>query len=337
MSNKKNGKLDFRNVKNTQFDPSQTQKMAFSELQSAYRQYETNAILKDAYTHFVQELDGNDRPTKVTYYQATAPAKDRINVRADNNGDLAGTYLTLQEFISKKTFVFWFKVSGVGSAPGIGDIEIEVNLNNNDPASLVAFALKAAIEFTSEFIVTNSEILASRIDLEYYEFGEVDAIDVGTTGFLATRLVEGESFVVGEVELSYDVDGSPIYNGNKLKGLLYNPYTASFDVERDEITVTSVVSLEPLISKDPTVYNVAMPLANTEYSLAIPLDTKRIQVNIRDAKSTYTISWTSGGAYLSKGYGIVYEESNLQIVAGNDTIYFTAPKANMVMEIITWK
>lgn len=253
MSNKKNNKLDFRNVKQTQFDPGQTNKMAFSELQSAFRQYNTNAILKDAYTHFVQTLDGQNRPTKVEYYQATAPAKDRINVRADNGGDLAGTYIILQEFISKKTFVFWFKVSGVGSAPGIGDIEIEVSLNNNDPASLVAYALKAAIEFTSEFIVVNSEILSSRIDLEYYEFGEAEAIDVGTTGFLATRLIEGESFLVGEVELSYDVDGSPIYNGNKLKGLLYNPYTASFDskpglivADNKEITATEAYGKQSL-------------------------------------------------------------------------------------------
>ena len=236
MSNKKDNKLDFRNVKNSQFDGSQTQKMAFSELQSAYRQYETNAILKDAYTHFVQELNANSKPTKVQYYQATDPTQDRINVRADNNGDLSGKYIILQESISKKTYVFWFKVSGVGTAPGIGDAEIEVSLNNNDPASLVAYSLKTAINNTSEFTIINSEILSAKIDVEYFQFGETDNIDVGTTGFLATRIKEGSSLLVGQVELSYDVDGSPIYNGNKLKGLIYNPYTASFDVEASEIT-----------------------------------------------------------------------------------------------------
>jgi hypothetical protein len=337
MSNKKDNKLDFRNVKNSQFDGSQTQKMAFSELQSAYRQYDTNAILKDAYTHFVQTLDVNDRPTKVEYYQATDPTQDRITVRADVGGDLAGTYMILQESISKKSYVFWFKVSGVGTAPGIGDVEIQVDLNNNDPAALVAFTLKSVISNTTEFVVINDEIISNKVDVEYFQFGETDPLDVGTTGFLVTRLKEGSSFLVGEVELTYDLDGSPVYNGNKLKGLLYNPYTASFDVERDEITVTSVVSLDPIISKDPSVYNVSMPVAGTEYSLALPLDTKRFQMNIRDSKSTYTVSWVSAGAYLSKGYGVVYEENNLQIIAGKETLYFTAPKANMVMEIVTWK
>jgi hypothetical protein len=335
--NKKDNKLDFRNVKNSQFDPGQTQKMAFSELQSAFRQYNTNAILKDAYTHFIQELDASDRPTKVTYYQATAPASDRINVRADSGGDLAGTYFTLQEFITKKTHVFWFKVSGSGTAPGIGDVEHEITLSNNDPASVVAFAVKNAVEATDEFYVLNSDLLSAYVDIQYYQFGETQAIDVGTSGFISNRLVQGASFEVGEIELSYDVDGSPIYNGNKLSGLLYNPYTASFDVERDEITVSAVVSMDPVISKDPTMYNVDMPFAGVEYSLALPLDTKRFQLSVRDHKSKYTVSWVSGGAVLTKAPGTVYEESGLQIISGKDIIYFTGLKDDLVMEIITWK
>ena len=250
--------LDFRNVKNSQFDPGQTQKMAFSELQSAFRQYSTNAILKDAYTHFIQTLDGSNRPTNVTYYQASHPASDRINVRADSGGDLAGTYFTLQEFITKRTHVFWFQVSGSGSAPGIGDVEHQIDLTNNDPASVVAFAVKNAIEATEEFYVLDSNLLSSYVDIQYYQFGETQAINVGTSGFIANRLVEGDSFQVGEIELKYDVDGNPVYNGNKLKGLLYNPYTASFDAERDEIEVSAIVSLDPVISKDPEVFNVAM-------------------------------------------------------------------------------
>lgn len=335
--NKKDNKLDFRNVKNSQFDPGQTQKMAFSELQSAFRHYETNVILKDAYTHFIQELDGSDRPTKVTYYQATAPASDRINVRADSGGDLAGTYFTLQEFITKKTHVFWFNVSGSGTAPGIGDVEHQINLSTNDPSSVVAFAVKNSVEGTDEFYVLRSDLLSSYVDIQYYQFGETQAINLGTSGFVASRLTQGASFEVGNIDLTYDIDGSPIYNGNKLKGLLYNPYTASFDVERDEIEVSAIVSMDPVISKDPTVYNVNMPTAGTEYNLALPLDTKRFQMNIRDHRSKYTVSWTSGGAVLTKSPGTIYEESGLQIIAGKENIYFTSLKDNMVMEIITWR
>ena len=340
--NKKDNKLDFRNIKNTQFDPGQTHKMAFSELQSAFRHYDTNAILKDAYTHFIQELDSDDRPVRVTYYQATAPASDRINVRADSGGDLAGTYFTLQEFITKKTHVFWFNVSGSGSAPGIGDVEHRIDLSANDPSSVVAFAIKNAVEITDEFYVIGSNLLTSYIDIQYYQFGETQAIALGTSGFLSNRLVEGDSFQVGEIYLKYDVDGSPIYNGNKLKGLLYNPYTASFDVERDEVNVVADnidvnVDLSPIISTDPEVRNIDMPVAGIEYRLDVPLDTKRFQMNIKDHKSKYTVSWVSGGPFLTKSPGTIYEEQSLQVVTGKDTLYFTAFKNNMIMEIITWK
>ena len=338
--NKVKNKLDFRNVKNSQFDPGQTDKMSFSELQSAYRQYITTPILKDAYTHFVQELDSEDRPIKVEYYQATYPARHRVNVAADSNGSLAGKYFVIQEYISKKTHVFYYMVDGVGTAPGIGDIEYAINLQSNDSASVVAYATKSVIKVLDEFSIVGNNLLESHIDVEYYQFGEAELIDVGSTGFLATVLNTGDSYLVGEVELKYDTDGTTIYNGNKLKGLLYNPYTASFDVERDEVNVTAdniTVDLSPLISTDPQIINVSMATAGVEYDYALPLDTKRFQVNIRDHKSRYTVSYVSNGAYITKNRGVVYKEEGLNLTAGNNILYFKGEKDNLVMEIITWK
>ncbi len=335
--NKVNNQLDFRNVKNSQLNGSQIERAEFSELQSSKRVFNTNTILKDAYTHFIQTLDGSDRPIRVEYWQATSPAIDKLAVSADIAGSKAGTYFTLQEYITKKTHVFYFVVSGSGTAPGIGDIETAINIVTNDAASVVALAVQSAINLVSEFTASRTSILSSFVNISYLQFGETSGVDVGTSGFMVTRTKEGTSFQVGEVDLDYNVDGHPIYGGNVLKGLLYNPYTASFDVERDEITVTTAVDLSPLISKDPTIYNVAMTTANTEYSLTLPVDTKRFQMNIRDHLSPYTVSYTSSGTYLSRSYGVIYEESGLEVVVGKDTLYFTAKKDNMIMEIIAWK
>lgn len=338
--NKVKNKLDFRNVKQTQLDGSQTDKGAFSELQSAYRQYVTTPILTDAYTHFVQELNSEDRPTKVDYYQATYPARHRINFRADSSGDLANTYFTLQEYISKKTHVFYYVVDNIGSPPGIGDVEYAITLSSNDPSSVVSYASKNAIGNLPEFTIVGNNLLASYVDLEYYQFGEADLVNVGTTGFLADIKNTGDSFYVGGVELQYDVDGSPVYNGNKLKGLLYNPYTASFDVERDEVTVNAdniSVDLSPLVGTDPQIINVNMPIAGSEYNIVLPIETKRFQMNIRDHKGRYTVAYVSNGPYITKSNGVVYKEDSLNLDNGTNTVYFTSTKNNMVMEIITWK
>jgi len=335
--NKVNNKLDFRNVKQTQLDSAQTLKGSFSELQSALRTYGTNAILKEGYTHFFQQTNANGLPTYVEYWQASSPSTDKLSFRADNSGDLAGTYFTLQEYLTKRTHVFYFVVSGAGVAPGIGDTETPIILENNDPASVVAYSTKLVLDSVDEFKVTHNGLLNAYLELEYMQFGQTAPIDVGTTGFLTTRITQGQSFQVGEVYLDYDVDGSPIYGGNTLKGLLFNPYTASFDVERDEVTVTAVVSLDPMISKDPVIYNVDMAVAGTEYSQVLPLGTKRIHMNIRDHQGKYTVGWTSGSAVLTKSPGSTYTEESLEIIVGKDTIYFKGTKNNIVMEIITWK
>tara|TARA_R110000851_G_scaffold25740_2_gene73851 strand:- start:546 stop:1562 length:1017 start_codon:yes stop_codon:yes gene_type:complete len=336
-SNKVNNKLDFRNVKQTQLDSAQTLKGSFSELQSALRTYGTNAILKEGYTHFFQQTNANGLPTYVEYWQASAPSTDKLSFRADNAGDLAGTYFTLQEYLTKRTHVFYFVVSGAGVAPGIGDTETPIILENNDPASVVAYSTKLVLDSVDEFTVTHNGLLAAYLELEYMQFGQTAPIDVGTTGFLTTRVTQGDSFQVGEVYLDYDVNGSPIYGGNTLKGLLFNPYTASFDVERDEVTVTAVLSLDPVISKDPVIYNVDMAASGTEYSQVLPLGTKRIQMNIRDHQGKYTVGWTSGSTFLTKSPGSTYSEESLEIIVGKDTIYFKGTKNNIVMEIITWK
>ena len=312
--NKKDNKLDFRNVKLTQFDSAQTNRMAFSELQSSFRHYETNAILKDAYTHFVQELDGENRPTKVTYYQATAPASDRINVRADSGGDLAGTYFTLQEFITKKTHVFWFSVSGSGSAPGIGDVEHQIDINTNDPASVVAFAIKNEVETTDEFFVLGSNLLSSYVDIQYFQFGETQAVNVGTTGFISSRLVEGDSFEVGEVCLKYDLSGNIIYNGNKLVGLLYNPYTASFDYERSQVNVTIKEDGAPLLEYSE-VNSLAQAATATILTYTVPVDKK-----VKLTRSN--IFGTNMGTYIVKINGTVVDKLGTYYTKFNDKFEF---------------
>jgi len=290
-NNKVNNKLDFRNVKTTQFDPGQVNKMSFSELQSALRVYGTNAVLSDAYTHFVQDLDVNSNPISVTYYQATDPARDRLNFASDSAGSLAGTYITLQDFITKKLYVFYYVVSGIGTAPGVGDVEIPVVINANDTSALVAYSTREAIKGTEEFIVIDSNLLANYVDVEYLQFGETDLINVGTTGFTSTRTNEGKSFKVGEIEIEYNGSGDPIYNGNVLKGLKFNPFSASFDISNTPESLP-----ETLIFDQNTA--TIMYIGVAEYGAQTTESKWKIQridtstgVEIRNASTTYNQIW----------------------------------------------
>ena len=237
-SNKVNNKLDFRNVKQTQLDSAQTLKGSFSELQSALRTFGTNAILKDAYTDIIQitNAQGESNSCRILASKHVV-LTDKTKFRADVAGDLAGTYFTIQEYSSKKTHAFYYVVSGVGVAPGVGDIETPIILENNDTAAIVTYSTKLVLDSIEGIIVVQKSLLSSFLTIEYLEFGGDSLVDVATSGFMTSNLVQGESFKVGEICLDYDLNGNPIYNGNVLKGMKYNVYTASFDVAPGNIEI----------------------------------------------------------------------------------------------------
>lgn len=227
--NKKDGELDFSNVKMTQLGSSQSIRASFSELNSALRTVDTNTIVKDAYTHFIQEVDAEGNPTKVTYYQATSPVIDELFFVSDVGSNLASKYIVLQEFLTKKEIVFYIKVGGVGVNPGIGDEQVAVDIEENDPASVVRLNFMNAMKQYEDFQLERvGGYTGTSIQVTYLQFGETQAIDVTDTGFFVIRRQEGSSFEVGEACIEYDVDGNPIWNGNLLKGMTYNAFAGTF-------------------------------------------------------------------------------------------------------------
>lgn len=248
-------------MQQTQFDRGQVLKGSFSELNSGLRTVGTNAILKDAYTHFTQTVNGSGYPIRVVYYQALDPALDELTFVGDTAKSLAGKYFLLEEFLTKTVHAFYYVVDGTGTAPGVADAETAIAISENDNAATVAFATKTTLDGIEDFIVKSQSFLTNSITIEYYQFGETPAIDLATSGFSTTRLKEGQSIKVGEVDLSYS-GSDPVYNGSTLKGLLYNPYTASFELssvsgsvsiadgDGDELDINPDGSVNAIIKKN---------------------------------------------------------------------------------------
>lgn len=87
----------------------------------------------------------------------------------------------------------------------------------------------------------------------------------------------------------------------------------------------------------PTIYNVAVTLANTEYSQALSASTKRFSIKMRgfsDLKLAY-VSGQSGTIFITIPGGSSYEEINL---AGTTalTLYFQSPSASQDVEVVQW-
>ena len=87
----------------------------------------------------------------------------------------------------------------------------------------------------------------------------------------------------------------------------------------------------------PTIYNLSLPVANTEYSQALSTNTKRILIRAR-VGATLRVAFVSGDTltnYFTMAPRTVYSEENLDLVGV--TIYLQSDVAGNVAEILEWK
>jgi len=86
----------------------------------------------------------------------------------------------------------------------------------------------------------------------------------------------------------------------------------------------------------PTIYNLSMPLAATEYSQALTNNTKKITIKVRGG-GTLRVAFASGDTnvnYLTIPPGASYSESDLNLVG--KTVYLQCNSAGRVAEILEW-
>lgn len=84
-----------------------------------------------------------------------------------------------------------------------------------------------------------------------------------------------------------------------------------------------------------TIFNFTATLANTEYSQALPADTKAFLLRSRGLATT-KIAYTSGGTgtdYLTLYPGNVYED---RCFYSSQTLYFRSSVAGTVIEIVAY-
>lgn len=102
-------------------------------------------------------------------------------------------------------------------------------------------------------------------------------------------------------------------------------------------TSLSTVATNTTKSTTPTIYNVTITLANTEYSQALPANTKKFAIKLRsntaDLKYAF-VATQSGTNYRTIPAGSEKSEDNLILAAV--TLYFQSSTASQTAEIESW-
>ena len=101
-------------------------------------------------------------------------------------------------------------------------------------------------------------------------------------------------------------------------------------------TVTTTARAKIVSAATPTIYNISMPTAGSEYSQPLSNGTKKILVRAR-VRSQIRLAFSSGGTstfWITLEPGVVYYEENLDL--NGVTIYLQSTAASQVTEILEW-
>lgn len=90
-------------------------------------------------------------------------------------------------------------------------------------------------------------------------------------------------------------------------------------------------------STNPTVANINMPLAATEYSYVLPTNTKKFYIQLRDPSAELKLAYaagTSGTTYVTVHRGCWFGEADLSVTGV--TLYFQSSVSSQTAEIVSW-
>lgn len=100
---------------------------------------------------------------------------------------------------------------------------------------------------------------------------------------------------------------------------------------------TQTARVKPIAATELTVYNLSMPLANTEYSQVLNNSTKKLSIKVRDNLAKLKLSIVSGGTlieWVTIPQGCNWSNDNLDL--SSTTIYLSSNNASVVAEIEEW-
>jgi len=113
-------------------------------------------------------------------------------------------------------------------------------------------------------------------------------------------------------------------------------YNAAFSAGSVSIDTSTIEdNTEP--SETPTIYNVAMAVANTEVSQLLPANTRKVDIKLRATNAMLKIAFVateSGTNYITIPYGSSLHLENVKL--GAVTVYAQSPTGGQTLEILAW-
>ena len=115
---------------------------------------------------------------------------------------------------------------------------------------------------------------------------------------------------------------------------------ANSGVDIGDVDVTSIPDVDP-VTATPTVYNVTLTSADTEYSQAMVANCRRFEFQCRTSADV-RFSTTTGkvatptAPWMTLKSGMTFDSGPINQGGSPSTLYFGSGSAGVIMEIISW-
>ncbi len=222
------------NNKNSQFDPGLIVKEVHDFHGQSIRTTDTRSVISSYYTHFRADYNLDNQPIEVSYFRGSESHKTTLGCVSDVVSSLQNTYIKLFSAPDNKPFHIWFNVDNFGVDPAPqNSTPIEIQINANDPSSVIAMAVSLTLNtlFKDDFTASRTN---SVVDIRTAGLGLVTSSSNFGTGFTITN-TSGAQELVGFIQIDYD-NSNPVYKGQTLKNYRFNLFTGQFE-HREEATV----------------------------------------------------------------------------------------------------
>lgn len=175
---------------------------------------------------------------------------------------------------------------------------------------------------------TRNQILDSTHIKVHLQEGRITVDTLGTEPrerIYVDAVLDAGAINVGTVSISEPLEISALVNG------VETALTAT--QEGSHIYLDT----NPLLPSTPTIQNISVTSANSEFSYALPIDSKRFLVRVREGDTKVKLSFTSGGTssdFITISPGVVFSE--VDVDASMVTLYLNANNAPRVIEVLSW-
>ena len=184
-----------------------------------------------SYTRAVITYNSSGSATKAVFYKGLTAQISEVVTRGDNSGSLNNTYFVLHTPNNEGLYHVWYNVSGGGTDPAlVGSTGIEVAIETNDSATIVALATKICIDAQKEF---NAKVSGNKIRITNKEKGPTTSTTDFNTNFLFLNAQLGTEKILKTIDIPFDGNVKYLFNDQEGRFEVTSAKGEAVDVDAD--------------------------------------------------------------------------------------------------------